>query len=408
MGSLAISKNGKVIYSRSIGYRYIPDDEKILSNTETKYRIWSATKMYTATMILQLIDEGKLKLETSLERFFPTIANAKFITIQEMLGHKSGVHDFTKPEKEGPTISQGQTQSDMVEMISRFKSDFQPGEKYQYSNSNYLLLGYIIERIDSVPYSVALYNRISSRIGLSDTYFGVGSLDGVENKSFSYEFVENRWSEVSEGDFSGLVPGGAGGIVSTPSEMNRFIESLFTGKLISKGSLSLMTDIKDFYGLGIFLMPYNGVKGFGHTGGYIASHSSLFYYPQDSLAIAYCTNGQVKKMEYILGQVLGIYFDKSYVLPINRVEIELSEEALEQYVGVYETPQFLITVTLEATHLTAQPDGQPKSTLFAFKRDFFFIKELAIEIEFGSDEMGNVDKLYIHQAGRKMQARKIK
>ncbi len=316
MGSITISKNDKILYSRAIGYRYFTDEEKIMADTETKYRIWSITKTYTATMILQLVEEGKLTLETKLKRFFPEIQNSGIITIEDMLGHRSGIHDFTQEQVEAPPAIEGDSRDTIVKNIARFNSDFQPDEKFDYSNSNYLLLGYIIEDLDGEPYGIALTNRISSRIGLSNTFFGVGALDNVENKAFSYQF-EKKWLKVDEGDFSGPIPGAAGSIVSTPSDMTKFIEELFKGNLISQSSLAKMTQ-GEGYGLGIFRMPFEDTMGFGHTGGYIASESSLTYYPQDSMAIAYTTNGINYGKEQILDHVLRIYHNQPFAISINR------------------------------------------------------------------------------------------
>lgn len=316
MGSIAISKNGQLLYSRAIGYRHITEDGKIAADRETKYRIWSITKTYTATMILQLVEEGKLTLETKLTRFFPEIPNAEIITIKDMLGHKSGIHDFTKEQPEAPPVIDGESQDIIVKNIARFNSDFQPNEKFEYSNSNYLLLGYVIEQLDREPYGIALSNRISSRIGLSNTFYGAGSLDSISNKAFSYQF-DKKWVNVDEGDFSGPIPGAAGSIVSAPADMTQFIGALFSGRLISQSSLAEMTQGEE-YGLGIFHMPFNDTMGFGHTGGYIASESSLTYYPRDSMAIAYTTNGIVYGKERILDHVLRIYHNKPFAISINR------------------------------------------------------------------------------------------
>lgn len=408
MGSLAISKNGKLLYARAIGYRSVANDNKIPADRDTKYRIWSVTKMFTATMILQLIEEGNLSLETTLDGFFPEIANADSITILHMLSHKSGIHDFTDPGSENSISPDGQTQAGMVDLISKFKPDFRPGERFQYSNSNFLLLGYIVEKLDEVTYSAALANRISSRIGLSDTYYGVDALRSVENKALTYRMQNGQWIAVNEGDFSGPVPGGAGSIVSTPSDMVKFIESLFNGRLITEKSLTQMINISEFYGLGIHLMHSQPSTGFGHGGGYLASYSNLAYYPQDSLAIAYCTNGQVYGMDKILYHVLQICYDKSYVLPFNRPGIQLSKNVLQKYAGTYDTPKFLLNVAMEGDHLTAQPVGQPKSTLAAFAENGFFIRDLNIEITFGADETGKVDSVFIRQGDRKMAGKKIK
>jgi len=405
MGNIMILKNGESIYSKTIGYRYYDDRKKILSDIDTKYRIWSVTKMYTATMILQEVEEGKISLDTRLDRFYPNIQNAEAITIQQMLNHTSGIHDFTDPNTDSLPEAVEKTRDVMANLIASFKPVFSPGEKFQYSNSNYLLLGYVLEKLDSASYGEILSQRISSRAGLNDTYFGRGSLDQVENKAFSYKKEGNQWVAVDEGEFSGLIPAGAGGIVSTPADMIKFITALFAEKLISKNNLTKMTD--EHYGLGMMSMPFKEHEAYGHTGGYLASNAILVYFPAEKLAIAYCTNGQTYSLGNTIDQVLNIYFDQSYELPQAKKEIKLSETILYQYVGKYRTPKFLLTIAMEDGYLTAQPEGQPKSILFAKDETRFFLKEINIEIKFNIDEAGNVMGLMIFQGGDQIQAIKL-
>ena len=321
MGSITISKNGSVIYSKAFGYRYIDEEEKIDADINTNYKIWSITKLYTATMIMQLVEEEKLSLDTKLIHFYPQIPNAEFITIKDMLNHRSGIHDFTQndtSEDWDTYIKEPLTHTFMVNTIAQYPSDFYPNEDFRYSNSNYLLLGYIIEKLDGNLYETSLSNRILTKLGMTNTYFGVGALDSVENKAYSYTY-DRLWTSVDEGGFSGLIPAGAGGIVSTTEDMNLFMHGLCSGQLITKESLNQMIPKNEFYGLGIMQTSFQGMKtGYGHTGGYIASESSLYYYPEDSLSIAYATNGIVIRKEDILNNVLKIYHNQPFDVSMNR------------------------------------------------------------------------------------------
>lgn len=325
MGSITISKNGKVLYNRAIGHRLLSDNLKIPADLETNYKIWSITKTYTSVMILQLMEEGMLSLDTTLDQFYPQIPNANSITIKHMLNHRSGIHDFTQndPDDDWNTqMKEFPTHEFMVRNISKYKPDFPPNEDWRYSNSNYLLLGYIIEKIDGQLYEESLSKRISSRIGLLSTHFSYYGLNNLENKAFSYQF-ENEWKEFDEGGFSGRIPAGAGGIVSTTTDMARFMEGVFSLKLISEKSLNQMLAGEDSYRLGIMKTHFENHEGFGHTGGYIASESSLFYYPKDSLTIAYCTNGiNFPKVE-ILNYVLKIYHKQPFAVSMNRMTLGL-------------------------------------------------------------------------------------
>ncbi len=320
MGSIVLSKNGKVLYSKTIGIRYNANDTMISANPKTKYRIWSTTKLITATMILQLVEEGKLSLNTPLDKFFPQIPNSEIITIESMLRHKSGIHDFTQnPSSENwdANFEEPLTPDFMIRLISGYPSDFQPFERQEYSNSNYLLLGYIIENLDKSLYDVSLENRISSKANLKNTHFSSKGLKNLRNKALSFRFAK-EWEIVDEGEFSGLVPGGAGGILSTPSDLAKFIEALFKGKLLSRNSLKKMLKGKESYKMGVMTNHFNNNIGYGHTGGNIASESSLFFYPEDSLTVAYCTNGIVIRKEQILNHVLQIYQGQPFNISMDR------------------------------------------------------------------------------------------
>jgi D-alanyl-D-alanine carboxypeptidase len=233
MGSLTISKNGEVVYSKAIGYSFISGSEKLAATDQTKYRIGSISKMFTAIMIFQLIEDGKLNLTTTVDKYFPQLPNANKITIGNLLNHRSGLHNFTDNPDISTWMTLPKTQEEMLAIIAKGGIDFQPNEKFSYSNSNYVVLGYIVEKVFKLSYSKYLSDRITSKIGLSNTYVGAKT-DAKKNESFSYRFLTN-WEQASETDMS--VPGGAGCLVSTPADLTKFIESLFYLKLVSNSSL---------------------------------------------------------------------------------------------------------------------------------------------------------------------------
>jgi len=381
MGSLTLSKNGTVIYSRAIGYSLISDQEKKASTTLTKYRIGSISKMFTTTMIFQLVEEGKIKLTNTLDTYFPTIQNAKEITISNLLNHRSGIHNFTDDPGYIAMMTQPKTHDEMVTLFSKNKPDFKPNEKASYSNSNFVLLGYIIEKITNQPYSKNLNDRIISKIGLTNTYYG-GKTDLKNNECFSYKYIYS-WKQEPETDMS--IPGGAGAIVSTPTDLTKFIEALFAGKLVSQNSLAQMKTMTDGIGMGMFQIPFYNKKGYGHNGGIDGFASNLAFFPEDNLAIAYCTNGMVYPMNDILIGVLSIYFNKEYKIPSFKT-IALKSEELDKYLGVYSTTQLpmKITITKDNATLIAQATDQPSFPLEATEKDKFKFDMAGVIIEFNT------------------------
>jgi CubicO group peptidase (beta-lactamase class C family) len=379
MGSVAISKNGTVLYSKAVGYSSVSGSGKTPATNATRYRIGSITKMFTATMIFQLIEEGKIKLTTTLDQFFPTVPNASKITIGNLLNHRSGIHNFTSDPAYTSYMTQAKTQAEMLAIIAKSKPDFEPGEKAAYSNSNYVLLGFIIEKLTNQSYAKNLSQRITSKSGLSSTYVG-GKINASNNESFSYRLA-NEWLPEPETEMS--IPGGAGAIVSTPTDLTRFAEALFAGKLISQTSLAQMKTIVEGYGMGMFQIPFYTKTAYGHNGGIDGFASNLAYFPDDSVAVAYCTNGQVYPMNDVLIGILSIYFNKEYSIPtFNTAPLKTAD--LDKYIGVYSSTQIplKITVTKDNTTLMAQATGQSSFPLEATGKDVFRFDQAGITMEF--------------------------
>jgi D-alanyl-D-alanine carboxypeptidase len=382
MGSLVLSKNGSVIYSKAIGFRARTDQGAVASDVRTKYRIGSITKTFTAAMIFQLVEEGKLTLATTLDKYFPQFPNATRITVAHLLSHRSGLFNFTSDPTYPSWMTQPKTEVEMVTLASKYPVDFQPDEKFAYSNTNYLLLGYILEKVTGKTYATNLNDRITSRIGMRDTNYG-GKVDTKRNEAQSFQF-RSKWEESPETDMS--IPGGAGALVSTPADLAKFIEALFELKVVSAASLDQMKTMRDNMGMGLFQVPFNNKRGFGHNGMIDGSMSVVFYFPEDALTIAYCSNGFVYPVNDILIGALSIYFDAPYKLPDFNIQplLALNDEELSKYTGVYGSTQLplKITITKDQTTLLAQATGQSSFPLSPTERDKFKFEPAGIVIEF--------------------------
>ena len=379
MGSLTISKNGVIFYNNAIGYASITGQEKTPATIKTKYRVGSITKMFTAVIIFQLIEENKLTLDITLDKYFPVIPNASKISIGNLLNHRSGIHNFTDDSLYLTYNEHPQTQQQMLDIIVKSAPDFEPGSQASYSNSNFILLGYIAEKISGKTYSQLVQERIVKKLNLTDTYVGAQT-NIKKNESYSYRFV-GGWAQEPETDMS--VPGGAGNILSTTDDLTRFIEGLFAGKLVSAASLDKMKTLNDNYGMAMFQIPFYTKKAYGHNGGIDGFSSMLGYFQEDSVAFAYCTNGQVYPANDIIIGVLSIYFNYPYTIPaFNTITVESNE--LEKYVGVYSSLQIplKITITKENASLIAQATGQKAFTLEAMGKDIFQFEKVGAVFEF--------------------------
>ena len=180
--SIAISYDNKEVYHRSIGYASIADNIK--ASNKTKYRIGSISKTFTATLIMQLVEQEKLSLTTKLSKFFPTIKNADKITIENLLQHRSGIFNITSDESFLKWMLKETNQKQMVERIAQYEPQFKPNAKMSYSNSNYILLSYIAEKVSGQSYTDLLKNNIAKSCHLHDTYYG-GKINPQNNEAYS-------------------------------------------------------------------------------------------------------------------------------------------------------------------------------------------------------------------------------
>jgi len=369
-----------LVYSHAFGYAQL--EPRVPATPATRYRIGSITKMFTGVLIFQLIEEKKLALDTKLATFFPQVPNARDITIDQLLSHRSGIHNFTNDPAYVGYMTQPKTQAELLAIIAQPQPDFAPGAKYEYSNSNFVLLTCIVEKLTRIPCAQALQKRVFTKAGLQNTCYG-GKIDPQKQEAFSYETSGGGWQLSPETDMS--IPAGAGALVSTPTDLDRFLEALFGGKLLSASSLAAMQDVRDGYGRAMLQAPFGEKKGYGHTGGIDAFRSVALYFPGDKLAVALCGNGGSFSPNEALVGARSIYFSKPYKIPNFAASAYAPTPAdLDRYVGTYGSPAIplKITVTKDGATLRAQATGQGAFALEPVSAGVFKFDQAGIKLVF--------------------------
>jgi CubicO group peptidase (beta-lactamase class C family) len=382
MGSLALSQNGNVLYSRAFGYLQTDGAATIPATTTTRYRVGSISKVFTATMIFQLIEGKKLTLETPLATFFPQLPNASRITIDHLLSHRSGLHNFTSDPAYAGYMTQPQTQAQMLARMAELKPDFEPGSKAVYSNTNYVLLGYIVEKLTRMPYAKALHKRIVRKAGLKNTFYG-GRIDPLKQEAFSYTAVATGWKPSVETDMS--IPGGAGAVVSTPLDLARFLEALFGGRLVSAASLDAMKTIRDGHGRGLQKTGLKEHENYGHGGAIDDFRANIRYFPTDKLTIALTANAQSFDRTEVLRGIRNIFLGQPYSLPDLQPGTYAPVSAdLDRYVGTYASTKFplKITISRDGNTLKAQFTGKLAFPLEATRKDVFRSDKAGLLVRF--------------------------
>lgn len=378
MGSLSIFKDGKEVYSRSYGFADV--EKKVKADAKTKYRIGSISKTFTATIIMKLIEEQKLKLSTKLSEYYPQIKNSDQITLDQLLQHRSGIENITSYPDYEDWNTKKQSKEQLLARIESGGSMFTPGSRFEYSNSNYILLTFIAQEVSGKSFSSLLKEFISTPCGLTNTYVG-GVIGTNKNEAHSYQMLSD-WVKQSETDLS--IPLGAGSLVSTPYDLNVFLSQLFRGNVVNVQSLMQMTVLKNNFGLGLFSVPFYTMIGFGHTGGIDGFASNAFYFPTENISIALTSNGVVYPLNDIIIGALSIYMGKPYELPVFTQIVALGADELSKYVGVYSAPNFPIKLTISQKEnlLIGQGTGQPAFVFENCGEDKFKFEQAKLEVEF--------------------------
>ncbi|MGH9751214.1 MAG: serine hydrolase domain-containing protein, partial [Blastocatellia bacterium] len=282
---------------------------------------------------------------------------------------------------------------EMLALIVKGAPEFEPDTKNSYSNSGYFLLGLILEKVTGKPYEEALKERITSKIGLADTYVATGNIDVNKNEALTYINTGSDWKQGPETHPSILF--GAGAIVSTPNDLAKFIQALFDGKIVSKENLDQMKTIRDGDGLGLGMEPFTfaGKTFYGHAGGGDNYGAWLAYLPEEKLAVAYTTNAKVYPVKDIVSGVIDIYYNKPFQIPAFET-IAVSPEVLDKYVGVYSSPEVPVkfTITRQGATLFVQPGSQGAAALEATAQDKFQLLGGSVVFEFDAAKNRMIQK----------------
>lgn len=384
MGSLSILEKDKIVFSKAYGWAELSSGKK-LDNT-TKLKIGSITKTFTANMIMQLVDEKKLSLDTKLSQFYPKVVNADKITIAMLLHHRTGIPDFLNDD---PTVAQyiyiENKKADLLKRIEGYTSAFEPDSQFKYSNSNYNLLGYIVEDITKKSYAENLNTRIVKKLGLKNTLLPV-KINPSQNEGYSFTFNGSVWEQTPE--WHNSLAFAAGAIASTPDDLNLFLSGLFNGKLVSAASLSEMKTIKDGYGKGLVIAPFEERKFYGHTGGIENFRAAAGYNIEEKTGFAIVVNGDNFNRNDIMIGVLSLYYGKDYQFPDVK-GFAVSETLRAKYVGTYSSKSIPIKITIAENNgqLTAQATGQSAFPLTATSETEFVFETAGIQMIFGDQKM---------------------
>lgn len=379
MGSLSIYIGQEEVYRRAIGFA-----DTMLTQAATPdhvYRVGSITKTFTAVIIHKLVEAGQLSLDDRLSKFYPELPNADDITIDQLLRHRSGLSNYTDSEDFLEYIDQDQTPAQMAARIQQLEPDFTPGEAFKYSNSGYLILGYIAERVSSKPYLQLLRDYIIEPAGLVNTYVG-GPIDPARREVASFARMKDGWQNASGWSMANV--GAAGNLSSTATDLNKFYRKLLRGELLDKEVVAEMTRMTDGYGHGLIQLPFNDQFGYGHTGGIEGFRSMSAHFPDKDITVTYLSNAEDVGVNDVMLAALTVANGLPYAVPDFTPVPDLPEAEMQGYVGTYASDDFPldIEIFIENGKLLAQATGQGAFPLTPDGPDKFIFSQAGISMKF--------------------------
>lgn len=397
IGSISIFNDGREIYNRSFGQSKLLD---IQYNADTKYQIGSITKLVTATLIFKLIEDGKLRLEDPISKFYPNIPNSNNIKIKNLMNHSSGLGDFLEKKDNTSWLTEKVSQDEIFDEIVSQGVLFQPNEKTEYSNTGYFLLARIVEKLYDDDYATIVAEKIANPLNLKN----FASLTPSTSNIFpSYEYTD-KWEKVKDLEFSNVI--GIGDIVSTAKDLNTFLYNLSHYKILQKESIEKMKpnlERDEEFGMGLMAIPFYEHVSFGHVGDTYGTHSIVSYNENDHLGFSFAYNGERVPHNDILIGILSIIYGKNYKYPDFKTIITESEE-LDKFVGTYSSPDFPLKLIIrkEGNELFGQATGQSSFPLECYDENKFKNDQAELKLIFKPME----NKMILNQDGEKIEMKR--
>lgn len=405
-GTVLVKKKGQVLLSK--GYGFANHEEKITGNENTRYQVGSVTKQFTATVILKLVEQGKLSLNDKLSKWYPNFPKGDKVTIEQMLTHTSGIHSYTGDPKVFDSVrTLPVTEKYMVNLFASYPYDFEPGTNWSYSNSAYSLLGYIIQKVTSKPYEKVVREMILEPMGMSSSGFDFKGAPAA--KAIGYDRVSgDRIQRARQVDST--VSFSAGSLYSTTADLVKWDASLYSGKVISVASMQKAhTPKMNKYGYGWAIDTVHGRRVVQHGGGIDGFLCQNYVLPEDDIQVIVLTNVGSNNPGQIANDLLGIVLDQPVAMPEKRKTIAVDASSLEVYAGEYElAPGMVATFTVKDGKLLVDTHHDPIEELVPKAKDLFAFSSMDATLEFVKGATGKVEKFVFRQGAMQREARKIK
>lgn len=413
--AVLVARDGQVVFQGAYGLADV--EKRTPVALETKFRIGSVTKQFTAAAILRLADEGKLAITDSLAKYYPDFPQASAITLRHLLTHTSGLHSYTDKPAFMAGVSKPVTPAELIASFQADPPDFAPGTNFRYCNSGYFLLGEIAAKVSGQSFADYLRTAFFEPLEMKDTGILVNATP-PEAMARGYAAAEGKATLALDWDMSWA--GGAGALYSTVGDLLRWNEALHGGRVLKPESLRAMTTANPLppganglnYGFGLTISEVARFPAISHSGGLQGWSSDLVWLPAQRLMVVALANAMpaVPGLEPAsMTRDLAARFlaEEIAKLPAPAEDKTVDPKSYAAFVGRYDYQSAVMTVTVENDRLFAQLTGQERFEIFPKSADEYFFKVAAAQVVFLRNEKGEVVAVQHTQNGNTFRAPRL-
>jgi CubicO group peptidase (beta-lactamase class C family) len=404
-GTVLVARKGEILLLKGYGYRDVA--KRIRNDEHTIFQIGSNTKQFTAEAILQLDSKGKVGIDDKVSKYMPDFPNGDKITLKNLLTHTSGLYNYTS-DNAFITSHAGKhvTREEVLDVFKNKPLAFVPGSRFEYSSSNYFLLGCLVEKIAGRKYEKQVREYILKVCEMTHSGFDFAHLRN-EHKAIGYASIMNdtyKEAPVTDSTMSFA----AGALYSTVDDLYKWHKALRSYRLLPKDWQEIaFIPFKNNYGLGWAIETMFGKKFELHDGAIDGFTSFEVRQEQDDVFVVLLQNnaGSGADNSAISKNIIKVLYDKNFKIPgSNGLPVCVNPGVLKTYVGEYElTPDFSISISFQGNSLFAEGTGQPLIQLVPETQTMFHTLGVDAHIEFVKDNNGTVQKLVLNQNGQHLQ-----
>ena len=384
-----IVKDDKVVYKKSFGKANI--ELNIPMQPNMLFRTGSMGKQYTAIAVLQLVEQGKINLQDSIQKYVKDFPSKGYtITIENLLTNTSGIKDYLSEIYNPSKQKESYTPKDGVDYIKDEPLNFKPGSNYRYSNSNFYLLGYIIEMVTGKTFEKYLKENVLDKADLKNTFY-IHPENTIPAMPQGYSKFDGKMEKATLQEVTIMYAAGA--LISNAEDIYKWHQALYNGHLVKKEILEKATTPFKFdngtfsqYAYGWFVKSIDNSKTIEHSGSTDGFQSDEIFLPNENVFVIALYNCYEADMDWqmLTNDIARLAIGK----PINN-NFKVKEDVLKMYVGTYEVTLNSITHKLTVTFTdgtlnieAANPEDRlPKVQMYATSEKEFYIKEAALKFE---------------------------